>query len=311
MAGIDFTTTGLIASVRRRGMAPTSQLLFTDQELADILSEELHADIVPLLMKEQEDFLAVDYDQAIDTSVNVYYLPPRAVGGKLKDVVLVDSVGREINFPRLSDPQSKQAPLVINASTQGWVFEMDRVKILPNAQGLGSYTLRMKHYRRPNNLVKVATAGQITAINTGTMEVTLANAPSAWSVSTLFDVIQGTPFFRAWGEDQVITNKSGSVLTFASLPAGMAVGDWVAEQGFSPIPQIPYEVFNILAQRAVIKVLEDMGDREGMNAAIKVYEDMADKFRGLVSPRSDGTPQKLVSGGGIGAFVRGNSRRFY
>ena len=311
MGGINFTSAALIASVRRRAMAPTSQLLFTDDELAAILTEELHADIVPLLMKEQEDFLVQNYDQAIDTSVNVYYLPPRAVGGKLRDVVLVDATGNEVDFPRIGDQQSKQAPLVVNVRTQGWVFEMDRVKILPNAQGLGSFTLRMKFYRRPNNIVKTSSAGQITAINTGTREVTLGNAPSSWTASTLFDVIQGTPFFRAWGEDQAISGIAGSVLTFSALPTGMAVGDWVAEQGFSPIAQIPYELHNILAQRAVIKVLEDMGDKAGMDNAVEVYTDMAEKFRALVSPRSDGTPQKLVSGGGIGAFVRGNSRRFY
>lgn len=292
-------------------MAPTSQLLFTDEELATILTEEMHADIVPLLMREQEDFLVKDYDQAIYTSVNTYYLPPRAIGGKLKDVVLVDSSGNEIDFPRLGDKQAKQAPLISNARSQGWVFDMDRVIVKPNAQGLGSYTLRMKYYRRPNNLVKAATAGQITTINTTTKEVTLSNAPSAWSTDTLFDVIQGTPFFRAWGEDQVITNKAGSVLTFSSLPTGMIVGDWVAEQGFSPIPQIPYELHNILAQRTVIKILEDMGDRAGMDSAVQVYQDMEDKFRALVSPRSDGTPQKLVSGGGIGSYVRGNAGRFY
>lgn len=310
MAGIDFTTTALIASVRRRTMSPTSQLLFSDQEIADILTEEMHADIVPLLMREQEDFLVKDYDQAIDTAVTTYYLPPRAIGGKVRDVVLVDAQGNEINLPRLSQEQVKNETVVANIRVQGYRFEMDRVVIYPNTAALGTYTLRMKYYRRPNNLVKASTSGQITSINTSTKEVTLANAPSAWTASTLFDVIQGKPLFRAWGEDQAISGIAGSVLTFSSLPTSMIVGDWVAEAGFSPIPQIPYEVFNILGQRAAIKILEDMND-PGVDKAIQVYQDMADKFRSLVSPRSDGAPQKLVSGAGISAFMRGSSRRFY
>jgi hypothetical protein len=154
----------------------------------------------------------------------------------------------------------------------------------------------MKIFRRPNNICLTSAAGQVSVINTLTNEVTLLNCPTTWVVTDTFDVIMGKPGFKSRADDATITNidTTTKVLTFTTLPTGLAVGDWVALSGFSPITQIPYEVFNILEQRVVIKMLEEMKDSEGLKNAADVYKDMTDKFRTLVSPRADGSPKRIV-----------------
>ena len=103
---------------------------------------------------------------------------------------------------------------------------------------------------------------------------------------------------RAGGDDQdvasIVTATKTLTMT-AAIPDGTAVGDWVSLAGDSPIPQIPYEVHNILAQRGAIKVLESLGDASGLQAAADVYTDMVDKFKITVTPRADDSPKRLVS----------------
>ena len=92
------------------------------------------------------------------------------------------------------------------------------------------------------------------------------------------------------------------------LPDDLAVGDWVAETGFSPIPQIPFEAHKLLEQRVVIKILEGLKDQTGMKMAEDGYEAMVEKFTQLVTPRVDGAPQKLVSRRGLRAYARSSPR---
>ena len=46
---MDFTSTGLIAQIKRRALIPTSQNLFTSSDIIDMLNEELQNRIVPYI----------------------------------------------------------------------------------------------------------------------------------------------------------------------------------------------------------------------------------------------------------------------
>lgn len=296
--GIDFTSTALIKTVKDDALLPNSQITYSDQDIVDILTREMLSDIVPMLMAVREEYLVFPVDQAIDVNVSSYMIPTRAVGEKLRDLVLVDANNFEISVPRLEPDYVKGLYVPLTIFT-GFIFQNDQIIFYPNATSLGPYTLRMKIFRRPNNIVLTSSSAQITAINTTTKEVTFSTVPSTWDVDTIFDVVQGIPPFRAWGEDQTITAITATSVIFSSLPTGMAIGDWVSEAGFSPIAQLPYEVFPLLCQRGVVKILEGLGDANGVKVAADVYKDMVDKFKVMVTPRSDGAPKKLVSNGGI------------
>ncbi len=308
---IDFTTTALLASVKRRAMIPASQVLFQDSDLLNILTEELHADIVPLILSVREDHFLYNHDQAIDTSASKYAIHARAFGQKLKDVVLLNSDSKEVDLPRANPASIKKEQSLGSFPTAGpsFHFEGDDVVIYPDASNLGNMSLRMKIFRRPNNLVAQSAAGKITAIDTALKQLTLANLPTTWVAGDDVDIIKGQPGFKSRGDDQDIAsiNTASKILTMtAAIPSGTVVGDWVSLAGESPIPQIPYEVHNILAQRGVIKVLEDLGDANGLQAAADVYKDMVEKCKVMVAPRADDSPKRLISssplfGGGRGS----------
>lgn len=299
---IDYTSTAMIASIKRRAMLPDTQSLYNDSEICSILSEEMQADLAPLLMSVNEEYFVQNYDQTIDTTVNSYSIPVRAIGVKLRDVVLVNSNGFEISLPRL-DPdflKRQNGDYAYNSSVYlnrpGFFLRDDQVMIFPNTSTLGSFMLRMKYFRRPNNIVEISSAAKISLINTSTKVVTVTSIPTGWTTETTFDLIKGTPSFKSWGDDETITaiDFNAKTLTFSSLPSGLAVNDWICESGMSPIAQIPWETFNLLEQRAVLQILEGMKDTQGLQSASSVYTDMVTKFKILVSPRVDGSPKKIV-----------------
>lgn len=304
---IDYTTTALIASVKRKATLPNSQQLFKDADILAVATEEMQTDTVPLLMAVREDYLVAKYDQSIDTTVSTYALHRNAIGGKLRDLVLLDSNSREVSLPRLNpDELKKQSSPWLNL--RGFYFEGNNIIIYPDTSALGAFTMRQKFFRRPNDLVPVTDAGQITAINRTTKKLTLANCPSTWAITDTFDIIKGTPGFDALGEGLAITavDATTKILTFsATLPTTVAVNDWVALSSFSPIPQLPFEAHNLLYQRTVIKILEALGDNMGLQAAADVYKDMRGKFEVMVAPRADGSPKRFVRGSQL---FRGGAR---
>lgn len=297
---IDFTTTALIESIKTRAMIPTTQKLFSNPLILKIATEELLSDIVPLIMNVREEYFVQYYDQQISTTQSKYRLPARAIGLKLRDAVLLNASGREVALPRLEADQLKHQWFMGNYSIymnrRGFYFQDGFVQLFPDAAALGAYQLRMKFFRRPNNLCLTSDAGRVTIVDTLTNTVTLNNFPTTWTTADTYDVIKGSPGFESLGDDITIVALDNALrtITFSTLPTGLAVGDWISQSGFSPIPQIPYEVFNILEQRVTIKLLEDMKDTEGLKSAADVYKDMTDKFQTLVSPRADGSPKRIV-----------------
>ena len=297
---IDFTSTAMIDSIKTRALVPTSQKLFSNEVIIKIITEELLSDIVPLIMEVREEYFVNYLDQNIDTTKSTYDLPSRAVGQKLRDVVLLNTQSREVSLPRLEADQLKHQWFLGNYSLymnrRGFYFQDGYVTLFPDATALGAYRLRMKFFRRPNNICATTSAGQITLVDFLTNTVTINNLPATWLITDLFDIIKGQPGFKSKGDDLSITALDPTLrtMTFASLPTETAVGDWVCPSGFSPITQIPYEVFNILEQRCAIKLLEDMKDSEGLKNAVDAYTDMVGKFRTLVSPRADGSPKRIV-----------------
>jgi hypothetical protein len=76
---------------------------------------------------------------------------------------------------------------------------------------------------------------------------------------------------------------------------GLSVGDYLTVEGETLVPQLPIEIHAFLAQAAAVKVLEAMGDSQGMrNAETKLQQVQKDVLT-LISPRTDGSVKKVVN----------------
>jgi hypothetical protein len=291
----DYTTTGLIADVKRRGHFPTSQSTFQTSDLLKILNDALYAVIVPLIQSAQEEFFVTYSDTTIVAGTDAYAIPSRAIGGALRDVATVD--GAELTSLERLDPEV----ITHDDRPEGFMLRGNKVVLYPSPVQSG--TLRLSYYRRPSELVATSSCGLITAINTGTNEVTVSSTPSGWTTNTSIDIIPSTPHFDALSEAVAISSVAGTTITLPSLPSGLAVGDYLTPAGQSPIPQVPVEAHPLLAQAAALRCASDQGTDDAFKRLADVYSRMERDFLQILSPRVEGAPKKVNNRGGIFSYV--------
>lgn len=299
---VDKTSLSLVQSVLTRVLMPLSDNTVDETKIIELLDEEMRTTVVPLVLAAQEEYYVQNYDQDLVAGTYSYTIPQRAAFATWRDIVLVDSLGNEINMTELAPEYVKisyPAGTMPQLYTFGFILQNDKITMWPpNSTVPTQYDLRMKIKRRPNHLTGYLNCGQVTAINTGTGVISLSvNGDGTWTTSTLFDVIPNSPQFTSRADDKAITaiDNTLNTITMATLPTGLIVGDWICPAGMSCIAQIPYDMFPLLAQRGVIKCLEALGDNQNLQVAERRYQDMAADFARTVSPRVQGTPKKIVN----------------
>ena len=303
-SGIDFTTTALIADARLRAGAPNSQSLFLPADFLRLMTGDMHLFVVPLIKSQNDEYFVTHTDTPLVANQSEYTIPTRAQGGALRDIVSVDSAGREGELPRLQ-PEYTKTGYAANNNLFGIYLRDDKVVFWPSITVPQSgMSLRFKYERMPNDLVTTDYAARITALNAGTQQVTLASLPSSWAIGTTLDLIKPDPLFTSYADDIPITGISTNVLTLGSWPTGIAVGQWLAESRTSPVPQVAYEAHKLIAQRGAIKICEALGDTNGLNNAKGAYKEMADNFQLTIAPRVEAAPKTLSHRGGIFGAMR-------
>lgn len=300
---VSYTTTELLNAIRRRGSIPNSQELFSPSDLIDLATDEMETLIVPQIMSVREEYFVTYKDVAVANSSEPVYIPIPfdAIGQKLRDVVWVNNNQTLTSIPRYELEQASGTVYIdTNNRTNGFMVQGNDIVLFPSTSGSG--TIRLYYFKRPLVLTATTNCGQITAIDTDTNEVTLSFLPSQWTTGNDLNVINQYQPFETKVTSVAITGISFSTVTVASTD-DMSVGDWVALEGYSPIPQLPVEAHKVLAQATVVKCMEAMGDNDGMKASSqKLMQDMENMFK-LIAPRVDGAPTKITNAGN-GIFDR-------
>lgn len=291
MATNHYTATYLLESLKRRGMLPsTTEALSTADYLA-LADEELQTFVVPLLMSVREEYFVTTLDVSVASGTANYGIPARAIGGKVRFVQVNDGSGTYVPFRRI-DAERAHEYVYSGDSPAGYRMEGGNLVIVPTPSATS--TIRVSYFARPGRLVPTTEAAQITVINTGTRVVTLsATIPATFTTAELYDLVAGKPGFATLGIDLAVTAASGTSMTFtATLPTGLAVGDYVALAGESPIPQIPVEIMPLLAQRVAFKAQEALGDPRAAVAKAEADE-MRNRLLGSLAPRDEASARYL------------------
>jgi hypothetical protein len=294
---VAYTTTELLASVKRRANIPSASGVFGDAELLTMANEELRTYIVPLVLKHREDYWLASDIQTLTSSTS-YPIPPRAVGGKLAELSVLDATGvHEYNLPRVSASDLQEA-------SSGFYMDGMGVRLfLPNGQTptiLGT-TLRMRYYVRPGVLVATTSAAVVSSIS-GWPAITLSGGYATLTTPGTYDCVGlASPFAMKTTFTGSIT---GATLTATTGDAArFAVGDWICNTDTSPVVQAPVEFHDLLAQKVAIKVLESKGMTEKLGSAREELGRMETDASNLITPRVDGEPKRVVARGGL--FRRG------
>lgn len=293
-----FTSDSLITSVKRWAMIPEDQNTFTSSDFLDIANEELITNVVPEILRLHEDFFLFSEEVVLESGKERYRIPHRAIGNKLRDVKYSDNNGNLIELTRLSVDETADYDFENISNRVGAFYVENQDIVLLSSGQLNSGSLVFSYYLRPNNLVLLEKVGVISAINTGTGEITLSSdVPEAFTSTLKYDFVDSYSPHFSLKINLTPTSVSSTSITFAAanLPDSLKVGDYVCISGQSPVPQIPADLHPYLARRVTMRCLEAIGDAEGVTLATQKAAEMSDKLTNLIDNRIEGAPRKVVN----------------
>jgi hypothetical protein len=94
---------------------------------------------------------------------------------------------------------------------------------------------------------------------------------------------------------------SSTSLTFkeSDLPLDFVVGDYVCAQYQCIIPQVPTDLHNLLAERTCARILESLGDKDGLQAANLKINELEQRQATIIDSRVEGSPLKVLNRTGL------------
>lgn len=309
---VDYTTTALVANVKRRISAPTTQSLFDPDDICALATDELQDTIYPLIMSVRKEFFVKSLVLPIDPSNPRYGIPGVGAGMKLREVDITSSLGDGVtttwvNLQQINreDANSSVWTNTVTGWPSGFYIENNDVILFPAQQTVGY--IRLTFFKRSPALVTTSKAGQVVNIDVGALEVSVSLVPSAWAVGDTVNAESPVSPFPTNAEDLEITAINGNVLTLDSVD-GIEVGDWICFDGETVIPPVMVEARGLLAQATAVKILESMDNAGPFERAQKKYDSQAESFLTLITPRDDASVQKVTSiGSGIAYWNSGSS----
>lgn len=285
----DFTTTELIAEIKRKITAPESQDLWSDSDFCKSMTDVQRSEVVPYMISVMNGYFETEYELQTVSGTRDYLLPPRAVGLKLASVVARDSSNSNDFIPlnQVSQVQMDQGYAI--SGDLSYCIRGNYLRLPPNYTS--NLTLIIRYYRRPSELVLVSQAGKVLSKSGNVL--TLDNAPSSWASGTLLDIHRGSEPFQSILDDVSISTISGFDVTIADA-SEVSVGDWVCFAGQCVIPQIPLDLFPVLTSYAGLQCLEALSSPEEVAIARGNYEKLRENLFSMTTPRVVDSPKPIA-----------------
>lgn len=309
------TADDLVAAVNRRCgwgsvNGPLADSAASETHSAAVLAladEELQGDAYPLVMAANGEYYATSKDYTIVAGQRRYRLPP-LIHNAIKDVVWVDTNGREFSLGTISAEDVPRLSYVVTVGTaQGssYYLEGDSLCLHPvptSADG----TLRLKYYRQPGKLAltsstrAVAITG-VTAWNssTGAVGITIADATHFYPASAAGDVVGGGNTHATIVTDVTMSHGSGGtalIVTWTQTEDPLlAVGDYICSPGYSPLVQLPDHMQPYFVRRVAGACLLAQGDREGAAAELQSAAALYEKAQSTSRPRNQAEPNTIIT----------------
>jgi hypothetical protein len=300
-----FTTSTLIADIKRRGSFPDAGVTFDTTDYLALINEELKIGLVPVILSMHEEYFVAVQDVPLISNTSRYDIPYRAIGMKLRDLFYKDVNGNLREMTRINQDDLAYFQKTGNTSDfRTYYVENNTIVLCPDVPASPTGSLMFRYYLAPNEIVEETRVGKITSISldalTNTTTYTLDMVPSGMTISSLIDIIQAKPGFKTHVFDIYPTSvdSAAKTITFSnsSLPSsGIAVGDHINFAGETIIPQVPSELHSILSQRVTARCLEALGDQAGLQSANIKLAEMEQKSSVLIDNRVEAAPLKITT----------------
>jgi hypothetical protein len=130
-----------------------------------------------------------------------------------------------------------------------------------------------------------------------------ATIPSSILPGTMVDILQSEGGHSTLNFDVLLQADAISLssLTFkeTDIPYDFVVGDYICSQYQCIIPQVPTDLHNLLAERTCARILESLGDKEGLQAANLKINELEQRQSTILDSRVEGSPLKILNRTGL------------
>lgn len=276
--------TELIAALKIKGSFPTSNDLFTTSDFLVLFNMQMKTEILPTMMLLSDDYFLLTKDYTI-TANDIYKLPKRAIGSKIRDIQIVDGSGNITHPVRLFEEDQ-------GSNSSGYRIFRNEIRLTDD---FTSGTLRVQYFARPNEIVLVSACAEISSIDTVNNQVVVTSLPSTFTVGTECDFVQADNPYDLLDYDSAITAASGTTITFADLPEDLAVGDYLCIAMQAPVPMIPEEMHPILVQAALVSCLSAKRDKS-LDYETKILERQKQDMIRMLDPRVENDSAQFRGG---------------
>lgn len=285
-----YTTTELLNTIKKRAFLPISQETFSDTDLLEMASDELHSQVVPEVLATREEWYVTPYQVTLLGSETSVDIPSRAIGGSLREVTFSQG-SVEFSLARLSLEDKADFSAGGTGHISAFYIQGNQIMLFGSQAG----TLNLYFNCRPGALVATTAAASIVSSAPLTKMITVDSVPASWATGTVIDVVKRKPHFEYKNLSLTIVNIAGFVIEVAeAISETISVGDWVTLEDTSPAPQIPLEWFPFLAECVVMQVFLSQGDKEAADQAEKKMEKLKKSALSLMAPRVQGEAKKTV-----------------
>jgi len=304
-----FNSQDLIDSVKRRASIPDSQSMITDNEILEFANEEMSLNVVPLIVRQHEDYFLSREDLPTSPTLKEYAIPYRAIGSKLREVAFSTDGESLTEMTRISIDDVTNSYTSSYNSGNRFYLQGENI-VLYTTDDVDTGYIVCFFNLRPNSLVLEERVATITAIDRTTGLITVDSVPTNFTSTDEFDFVKKRSPHKIVNYDLTATtvDSGSSSLTFDTddIPSQLAVGDRVALAGETDLINCPAELHVMLAEMTAARVLESIGDLENLQAANTKIQKMENNASTLLSNRVDGSPIKAYNRNG---FLRGRRRR--
>lgn len=302
------TADAFVAAVKRKITLPTGNVLLDDTDILAIADEVTAGVIVPLVLTLRQEYFGYFESETVTVGTASYSVPYRAIGRALRDLKFANADATQIRSLALSSLEDAHLYLS-DTAVHSFYFIGDKVVLL-GTPATASEAIYWYYNMRPSSLVLLASAGTITAVASNV--ISISATPAAFVLGASCDFIRGKSGNNIMAYDKAITNVAGTSITFtlADVPSGLAVGDYLALAGQTPVIQLPDDVYQYFVLLTSRDVLVAIGDTEGLQLLEKPLKEAEKGVTNTMQPRIQGEPTKVINRMGLLRSSRTRLRMF-
>jgi hypothetical protein len=301
------TVDSFLDEVKRLITVPANQALMNDDALLLMGDEASQSYVVPLLLSLRQEYFVTSVTQAVTSGVSSYSIPTRSIARTLRELKYVELGDRKNNLAQIAIEDTQ---LWANGTgvVTGYHFKGDKI-VLVDVPNVTTASLEIWYYLQPSKLVKLSEAARVVSV-AGDV-VTVTSVPATFAANVVADFVEGVSGNSILGMDASITSVAGTQVTFGAgvVPLTLVAGDYIALAGQTPVVQIPVEATPYLATKTCVRILNSIGDFEGMAKLEELASQQEKTLKIITEPRNTGENAKVNPRWGLLRQGRATFRR--